>query len=193
MLIQPTRSNDMQVMINAVIGLLTLLYPFAVYFGTQYLEPWKIAGILVLLLAIRLMASVAIKHWSSPLLLVGLLYFGFAIWSDELLTLRFYPVIANVAVLLLFSWSLYSPPSLIERIARIQHPDLPPEGIAYTRRVTQVWCIFFVVNGGIALLTALYSSFEIWSLYNGLIAYLLMGLLFAAEYIVRMRTQKHVR
>jgi len=180
-------------MINGVIGLLTLLYPFVVYFGTQYLEPWKIAGLLVILLVIRLIASIAVKHWSSPLFFIVMLYFGFAIWSDQLFTLRFYPVIANVAILLLFSWSLYSPPSLIERIARIQHPDLPTEGIVYTRRVTQVWCLFFIFNGAIALVTALWSSFEIWSLYNGLIAYLLMGILFAGEYIVRMRTQKHVR
>lgn len=180
-------------MINGIIGLLTLLYPFVVYFGTQYLEPWKIAVFLVILLSIRLIASAAAKHWSSPLFLVGLLYFGFAIWSDKLLTLRFYPVIANAAVLMLFSWTLYSPPSLVERIARIQHPDLPPEGIVYTKRVTQVWCLFFIINGTIALFTALWSSLEIWSLYNGLIAYLLMGILFAGEYVVRLRTQKHVR
>lgn len=187
------QSNNMQLIINGIIGLLTLLYPFVVYFGTQYLEPWKIAGLLVVLLSIRLMASVAVKHWSSPLFLIGILYFSFAIWSDRLFTLRFYPVIANTAVLLLFSWSLYSPPSLVERIARIQHPNLPPEGIVYTRRVTQVWCLFFVINGSIALVTALWGSFEIWSLYNGLIAYLLMGILFAGEYIVRMKTQKHAR
>ena len=96
-------------------------------------------------------------------------------------------------MLAIFSWSLLSPPSLIERLARIQHPDLPPEGIIYTRRVTQVWCGFFIVNGGIALATALWSSFEVWSLYNGLIAYLLMGILLGGEYIVRMKTQKHVR
>lgn len=59
-----------------------------------------------------------------------------------------------------FSWSLRSPTSLIERLARIQHPDLPPEGIIYTRRVTQIWCVF-IVNGSIALVTALWSSFEI--------------------------------
>jgi uncharacterized membrane protein len=96
-------------------------------------------------------------------------------------------------MLLVFSWSLRSPTSLIERLARIQQPDLPPEGIIYTRRVTQIWCVFFIVNGSIALVTALWSSFEIWSLYNGFIAYLLMGLLLVGEYIVRMRTQKHAR
>lgn len=170
-----------------------MLYPFAVYFGTHYLQPWKIASVLLVLLGIRLIASYSVKHWSSPLLLVGMVYCGFAIWSNELLTLRFYPAITNAAMLLLFSWTLLSPPSLIERIAKIQHPNLPPEGIVYTRRVTQVWCAFFIVNGGIAFATALWGSFELWSLYNGLIAYLLMGLLFVGEYIVRIKTQKHVR
>jgi uncharacterized membrane protein len=49
------------------------------------------------------------------------------------------------------------------------------------------------VNGGIALATALWGSFEVWSLYNGLIAYLLMAILLGGEYVVRMKTQKHVR
>jgi len=170
-----------------------MLYPFAVYFGTHYLEPWKIASILSALLGIRLIASYTVKHWSSPLLMLGMVYCGFAIWSNELLTLRFYPAIANGAMLLLFSWSLLSPPSLIERLARIQHPDLPPEGIVYTRRVTWIWCAFFIVNGSIAFATALWSSFEFWSLYNGLIAYILVGILLVGEYIVRMKTQKHLR
>lgn len=183
----------MRALINSLIGLLTMLYPFAVYFGTRYLEPWKIACILIVLLGLRLIASCAVKHWSSLLLMVGLVYFAFAIWSNELLTLRFYPAIANAAMLLLFSWSLLSPPTLIERIARIQHPNLPPEGVVYTRRVTQIWCGFFIVNGSIALATALWSSMAIWSLYNGFIAYLLMGILFVGEYLVRIKTQKHVR
>lgn len=180
-------------LINSAIGFLTLFYPFAVYFGTQYLEPWKIASMLFVLLGIRLCLSYRIKHWSSPLLLMAMIYSSFAIWSNELLTLRFYPAVANATMLLVFSWSLRSPTSLIERLARVQHPDLPPEGIIYTRRVTQIWCVFFIVNGSIGLVTALWSSFEIWSLYNGFIAYILMGILLVGEYIVRMRTQKHAR
>jgi uncharacterized membrane protein len=183
----------MRTLINSVIGFLTLLYPFAVYFGTHYLAPWQIASVLFILLAIRLLASYSVKHWSSPLLMVGMVYCGFAIWRNELLTLRFYPAIVNAALLVLFSWTLLSPPSLIERIARIQHPDLPPEGIIYTRRVTQIWCGFFIINGSIALATALWSSVEIWSLYNGLIAYLLIGLLLVGEYLVRLKTQNHAR
>ena len=183
----------MRLFINGVTAMLTLFYPIAVYFGVNYLEPWKIAGILIVLLLIKLATGYSGNHWSKPLLMAGVMYFGFVIWSNNSVSLRFYPALVNGMMLVIFSWSLLSPPSLIERLARLQHPDLPQEGIIYTRRVTQIWCGFFMVNGFIALATALWSSFEVWSLYNGLIAYLLMGILLGGEYIDRMRTQKHVR
>lgn len=168
---------------------MTFLYPAAVYFGIQHVEPRLIAALLAGLLIIRLLFVAGTGSWSRPLIWAGLAYAAFAVWSNQLIALRFYPVVVNVGMLLLFGASLIYPPSLIERLARLQTPDLPPQGVSYTRRVTQVWCGFFVVNGSIALVTALWSSFEVWSLYNGLIAYLLMGLLFGAEYLVRLRTQ----
>ena len=184
---------EMRIFITGVTAMLTVLYPFAVYFGISYFEPWKIAGVLMVFLLIKLAISYSDNHWSRPLLIAGVLYCGFALWSNTLVSLRFYPALVSGMMLVIFSWSLLTPTSLIERLARLQHPDLPPEGISYTRRVTQVWCVFFIVNGFIALVTALWSSFEVWSLYNGLIAYLLMGILMGGEYIVRMKTQKHVR
>jgi uncharacterized membrane protein len=183
----------MKTAVSVLIGVLTILYPFAVFFGIRHFEPWKIAGLLIVLLALKLIMGFKGKHWGTPLLIVSMVYCAYAVWSNDLLTLRFYPVLVNTGMLVLFAWSLVSPPPIIERLARIQHPNLPPEGTVYTRRVTQVWCAFFIINGSIALVTALWSSFEIWSLYNGLIAYLLMGILFAVEYIVRMKTQNHVR
>ena len=92
-------------------------------------------------------------------------------------------------LLAVFAISLRYPPSAIERLARLQEPDLPESGVRYTRRVTQVWCGFFIVNGSIALATVLWASDAAWALYNGLIAYLLMGLLFAAEWLVRRRVR----
>ena len=69
----------------------------------------------------------------------------------------------------------------------MRDPQLPEQAISYTRRVTQVWCVFFTVNGAIALYTALYASSALWSLYNGFLAYIFIGLLFAGEYCVRRR------
>jgi uncharacterized membrane protein len=181
----------MRLFINIVLGLLVIAYPFAVYFGIRYFEPWKIAALLIGVLALRLTYGSGRALGNGPAAVAGILFCGLAVWRNDLLTLRFYPVVMNGAMLTLFAWSLVRPPTVIERLARLRHPDLPPAGVAYTRRVTQVWCGFFVLNGGIALATALWSSFEVWSLYNGLIAYLLMGVLFAGEYWVRIRTQKH--
>jgi len=129
--------------VNGIMGLSTLLYPLAVFFGRDYFEPWKIAALLIALLLVRLAASYSLKHWSMPLWVAGIAYSAFAMWSNQLNTLLFYPILVNGLMLLIFGWSLFSPPSLIERLARLQHPDLPPEGVIYTRRVTQVWCVFF--------------------------------------------------
>ncbi|MGR9044832.1 MAG: hypothetical protein ACU83N_06025 [Gammaproteobacteria bacterium] len=179
--------------VNAVIGALTLCYPLAVYYGVHYIEPWQIAAVLASLLLVRLLAGQASGRGSLALVVAALLYCGYAVWDNNLVTLRFYPALINLGLLSIFSLSLYFPPTLVERLARIQHPDLPPKGVLYTRRVTQVWCVFFLMNGLTATATAVWSSFAWWSLYNGLIAYLLMGLLMAIEYRVRIRTQEHVR
>ncbi len=64
---------------------------------------------------------------------------------------------------------------------------------AYCRNVTLVWCCFFIVNGSIALMSVFGDSYRFWALYNGCIAYILMGLLFAGEYIVRKVVQKNMK
>jgi uncharacterized membrane protein len=101
--------------------------------------------------------------------------------------LRLYPAAMSLGVLILFGLSLKFPPSMVERFARLRAPDLPPAGVSYTRRVTQIWCGFFVVNGLLATWTALFASRATWETYNGLIAYLLMGAMFAGEWLVRRR------
>lgn len=183
----------MRIIINSFIGLAGMLYPVAVYVGIHYFDPRMIAIMLIIVVIIRLAVSFSEKHWSRLLWIVALLYCGFAVWRNDIVTLRYYPVLVNGMMLMIFSWSLLFPPTVVERLARIKHPDLPLDGVRYTRRVTLVWCIFFIINGSMALSTALWGSFEIWSLYNGLIAYGLMGSLMAGEYLVRMKTQKHVQ
>ena len=48
---------------------------------------------------------------------------------------------------------------------------------------------FFILNGSIAAWSALFASREVWAIYNGGVAYLLMGALFAGEWLFR----RHVR
>ena len=111
------------------------------------------------------------------------------LWSENASTARLYPVFVNFGLLTYFTWSLIHPPSAVGRIARISEPNLPPHAVVYTARVTLAWCFFFLINGSIALYTAIWSSLEIWTVYNGLIAYVAMGLLFSVEYIIRHRVR----
>jgi acyl-coenzyme A synthetase/AMP-(fatty) acid ligase/3-hydroxymyristoyl/3-hydroxydecanoyl-(acyl carrier protein) dehydratase len=61
---------------------------------------------------------------------------------------------------------------------------------AYCRKVTFVWCGFFVLNGSIAAWTIFSGSDALWSIYNGGISYILIGTLFAGEFMVRKMVQK---
>jgi len=104
---------------------------------------------------------------------------------DPELAARLYPVFMNLTMLGAFAVTLRNPPSMIERFARITEPDLDEHGVAYTRKVTQVWIVFFVLNGSVALWTALYGTLWQWGVYNGGISYGLAGLLMAVEYVIR--------
>lgn len=166
--------------------MLTIAYPAAVFFGQRQFEPRWLAGLLLLAVAARL-PSLKLSASARWMAAGALLLAACATWANALLPLKLYPVLVNAALLAAFGLSLFKGPPMVERLARLREPDLPPAAIAYTRTVTKVWCGFFVVNGGIALATALWASEALWSLYNGVIAYLLIGTLFAVEWLVRQR------
>jgi uncharacterized membrane protein len=168
-----------------------VLYPFAIWLGHGQVEPRFFAGLLLLAGVMWLpgmRAGAAGVGWLMGTLLLSLI----ALWNNHLLALKLYPVLVNAAMLSGFTYSLFVPPSMVEQFARRREPDLPPQSVTYTRRVTQVWCVFFALNGGIALVTALWASAATWSLYNGFVAYLLMGLLFAGEYGIRCNFKRGI-
>jgi uncharacterized membrane protein len=173
--------------VTAVAWLLTLAYPFLVWFGIGRWDlRWLAAGLL--LIAVARALGTRDRRWWIAAAGTGALVVA-TLLADNALPLKLYPVLVNAVLLGVFGLSLRFPPSLIERLARLHEPDLPPSGVAYTRKVTLVWCAFFVVNGAIALATALWASDKAWALYNGLVAYLLMGALFLGEWLVRGRVR----
>ena len=103
------------------------------------------------------------------------------VWTNSELLLRIYPSLVNLGLLIAFGATLVHGPTMIEKFARIGTPNLSEPAIRHTRRVTQIWCAFFLANGVFSLYTALYWPREAWSLYNGAIAYGLIGLLLAGE------------
>lgn len=170
-----------------------VVYPLIVYFALEYVQV-KFLG--VALLAILLLRYRGQMHHlasgmnrSAWLALLVMVAFASAVWfSNNESLLRLYPALLNFMCLAAFAFTLFRPPSMIERFARIQRgAPLPPEAVRYTARVTWVWCAFFVLNGAFATYTAIYASRETWALHNGFIAYCLVGALIMGEWIVRRR------
>jgi uncharacterized membrane protein/peptidoglycan/xylan/chitin deacetylase (PgdA/CDA1 family) len=96
-----------------------------------------------------------------------------------------YPSLVNAVLLVQFAWSLRGGGSIVQRFAQIEVIALSPAEIRYCRSVTLAWCVFFVLNGSACTALALLAPRAVWAIYTGGIAYLLMGLLFAGEYVVR--------
>ncbi|SAK86680.1 hypothetical protein AWB78_04459 [Caballeronia calidae] len=103
------------------------------------------------------------------------------VWTDSERLLHIYPALVNFGLLIAFGSTLVRGPSMIEKFARIRTPDLSEPAVRHTRRVTQIWCGFFAANGLFSFYTALYWPRQAWSLYNGAIAYGLVGVLLAGE------------
>ena len=185
----------MRLLINITLIVLTLLYPFAVYFSLEHIEPRYLALLLAVLFGLRfLWVRKGQAQRQSLWLLATVGLFALLVFvSNSESGLLFYPVLINLLMFTGFAWTLFQPPPMIERFARLSKPDLPEYAIAYTRKLTVIWCAFFLFNALVAAYTALFCSLAVWSLYNGLIAYCLVGLLFIIEYPIRLLVERRYR
>jgi uncharacterized membrane protein len=180
--------------IRLATGAIILAWPLLVSFGlTHNGLHWLLPVMALLLLARLLLVRKQPGPMRRVLQSVALAGIALCVASSMLKAhqlLLFYPVVVNAVMLAVFGGSLWSAMPLVERLARLTEPNLPPAGVRYTRQVTRIWCLFFIVNGLIALLTALQGDMRLWTAWNGVIAYLLMGSLMAGEWLVRRRLMK---
>jgi len=163
------------------------VYPFLVYLGLadsgmSSLRPsWFVIFALILIgLRLLVMRRAVGRGWligsaAAALALVALLAL------DPDLAVKAYPVMISLAAAGIFGSSLLWPPTVVERIARLREPDLPSQAVAYTRGVTRIWFWFLLSNAAIAAALGLWGSLAQWTLWTGLISYLLMGTLFLGE------------
>ncbi len=185
---------SMSRLLQAASAVLMVLWPLLVWASLTH-PAWR--WLLPLAAVLFLLRGVALWGRKGALPLVGkwlaLLGAGLSLSSgflQENHLLLWYPVMVNGLMLLLFGGSLFSRMPLVERLARLREPDLPPQGVLWTRRVTQIWCLFFIFNGSVALATCLINNLTWWTWWNGLISYLLMGLLMAGEWLLRQRRRR---
>ncbi len=121
--------------------------------------------------------------------------------------LKLYSVVINVSMLFVFGSTLFMPPNIIFRFATLSDKSIKgspyeKEIYSYCHKVTIIWCCFFIFNGIAASMTTFADKIfgldtqtarQVWAVYNGGISYVLMGTLFAVEFIVRKIVNKKMR
>jgi uncharacterized membrane protein len=76
---------------------------------------------------------------------------------------------------------------LVSALAELAHGKLEPRVARYTRRVTQVWTVFFAAVLVEMVSLAVLAPVEVWSLFVTLLNGIFVILLFLVEYWVRRR------
>jgi len=165
-----------KMLIGLLLGAVSIGYPILVYYGLNHFGPSALALFLLVILILRVLIKGSLHEPSQWLQLVVLGTFCCVVMlvnSEELL--RFYPVIMSLGFSALFAFSLKSKTSLIERFAKMSGQDYPEAAIEYMRNLSKIWAMLLFVNAFIAAYTACCVSLKSWTLYNGLIAYFLLG------------------
>lgn len=185
---------------------LSVLYPGLIFCGLYFfgLKPRVLSLALLALAAFHFVSYSRESNKKSVQALKGGLFFvltlacgSIAFALDNTLFLKFYPVAISACLLAFFASTLRWGPCIIFRFACMGDKTLSKSALrpfveAYCRKVTLVWCGFFIFNGSIATYTCLAGSDKLWTIYNGLISYILMGCLFTGEFMIRKLVQKQM-
>ena len=176
--------------LQVLLSIALACYPLVIYLGLETLPLNTLAAVILGIFVLRLLVLRGtqlrfLKHLSVPVALSGIVLASASLILNSEQALLFYPVLASFSCLITFAWSLFRPPSIIECFARLTDDELDQDAIIYTRKVTMIWCLFFIANGVIALFTIFNGNYALWTLYNGLLSYIFMGTLFAGEWLYR--------
>jgi uncharacterized membrane protein len=167
-------------------------YPFFVYFGLQFFPPSFFAIALAVLLALRY--GVLTPSERQVLLPCLAAFFGYAITAALLKSahmLLFYPVLVNMCLFIVFANSIRHAEPLLLRIVRGRGAPISEHGPKYLFWLTVIWSGVFAINAAIALWTTT-QSMQIWVLYNGLIAYIIVAVLIGIEWLFRVYYKRRV-
>lgn len=167
------------------IAFLLIAYPFL----SSYLAEIGFANLELLVFA-------ALTLWRGLQSEMMALRFGSLLFAALLLTGAYFastyfiwlvPSFAYLWLAVLFGHTLWMPPSLCERLVRLQYPDFIPGIAEYLRELTWVWTLFFAINVVVCALLPAFAGQKVWAIYTGVLVYVLMGLLGVGEWFYRHR------
>lgn len=167
-----------------------IAYPLLVYLGMERYGARGLALLLCVVVLVRFFSLGARGpgQWLGSAILVGLC--GLVMFLDSPDLLKLYPVAISLGFAGLFLASLNSEMTLIERMARAAGHQPSAAAPRYMVALTWAWAILLIINATISAWTALFAPLSWWTLYNGLLSYLLLGGFMLAELLYRRRYKR---
>lgn len=183
----------MRLMLKLILVVLVFLYPFLIFFGIKLLSLKYLGLLIILIFSLRLIVlkNSIDKLWVG-ITMLGIVLVLLAVFINNITFMLLYPVFISSILFGAFTYSLFQEKSIITKIAiKMSKTELPDYALTYTWYVTLAWCMFFVLNASIALFTVVYGSINVWSIYNGFISYILIGIFMASEIVVRFLVRSY--
>jgi len=187
--------------VSVIFTLLLLVYPLAMHFSIHYghaeIAVYYLAMLLMLPLLFTLLQGRRPTGWMlgiSLLALLALLITALGL-TDAGVMIIIPPAVMFAALFLFFASSLRAEatPVVTRLAAVIRAEQLSPEIRTYTRKATIAWSVFFLGMLMTSLMLGLWASLEAWSWFSNFLAYVLIAMMFIAEYLVRRHSlQDHV-
>jgi uncharacterized membrane protein len=172
--------------VNAISGVSLVAYPLLVWLGWGRISTRALGTALLLALGTRFLVFGSKGRALAPAALIPLVPVALGAISDDPRLFLWYPAFVTGATGFWFGSSLRGRPA-VEGFARLRHPELPPEAIRHCRQATFAWTVFLAANTLVSAASALAGNLRFWTVWNGAVSYILMGLMFAGEYAVRLR------
>ena len=157
-------------------------YPFAVFCVLDRGISLRLLGIIVVLFAVCNFLGARKKY----VIVFGMSLSLFFLVFENVLFLKIYPVIMNFFVTMTFILSLKKQQPIIEQFALKMGYSMDEQGRKYAKKSTIVWSIFLFCNFTASFVT-LFLPLRVWTLYNGLISYILIGIAFIVEFFSHRR------
>jgi uncharacterized membrane protein len=143
-----------------------------------------IAWVIVRTIPVLLAAERAQRRAALQLPAIALVFACLGWVSNNGTWLLILPAATQVTFGLAFFRSLRGTP-MIEHFARMVKPALSDAELAHCRTWTAVWGGYLIALAALGLVLARWASLTVWTAYVGVVSYLLIGALFAVEYVVR--------
>jgi uncharacterized membrane protein len=179
----------LKAVLGAISAVFMLASPWVLYWTLSHREVgvaalaligWAIVRTIpIVLSALRAQRAVALR---LSAIAIGFAVLGWA--SDNGTWLLILPSATQATFGATFLRSLSGTP-MIEHFARMMKPGLSPAEVVHCRRWTRVWGWYLIALAAVGLVLARWASLAVWTAYVGVVSYVLVGVLFAVEYVVR--------